>query len=98
MKKKAGREHVRMKDAETGLQIVDPKAIKKASLKYCQYLLNKRKSDNECQTYYSVQKMIHVVRSHWDKSDAEVEALTKDDFEHRLKLLKRKCKGKYNFI
>ena len=42
--------------------------------------------------------MIHVVRSHWDKNEAAEEALTKDDFENRLKLLKKKCKEKYNFI
>jgi hypothetical protein len=67
-------------------------------VKYCQDLLNTRNGDNEYETYYFVQKMIHVVRSHWDKNEAAEEALTKDDFENRLKLLKKKCKEKYNFI
>ena len=96
--KKAGQEQICMKDPETGLQIFDPRAIKKASLKYCQDLLNTRNGDNEYETYYFVQKMIHVVRSHWDKNEAAEEALTKDDFDNRLKLLKKKCKEKYNFI
>ena len=61
--KKTGQEQICMKDPVTGLQIFDPKEIKKASLKYCQDLLNVRNSDND---YENVAK--NLAKSKWGMS------------------------------
>ena len=83
-----------MKHPETNLEMFEPKEIKSASLQYCVNLLTKKNCHDEYKDYYYIQDMIHPLRC----EDEEDEEFKMKDFNRRMKILKTKCKNKYQFI
>ena len=86
-----------MKHPQTNLEIYEPKEIKAVSLQYCVDLLTKRKVDEEFKDNYYLQDIIHLLRCKEDETE-EYPELELAEFEKRMKILKNKCKDKYEFI
>ena len=95
--KKCGQEQTPMMDPDSKLMLYDPASIKKASLKYCQDLLNNRPFHDEFEMDYYVQDLIHFVRAN-EENDDQNNVMNISDFENRLKIIQKKCKSKYDFI
>ena len=95
--KKSNQEQVSMKDPQTNLEIYEPNEIKAVSLQYCVDLLTKRRFDEEFKDSYYLQDILHLLRCEDDESE-EYPELELAEFEKRMKILKNKCKDKYEFI
>ena len=95
--KKTNQEQVAMKHPETDLEIFEPKEIKSASLEYCVNLLTKKNCHEEYKDDFYIQDMIHLLRCE-EEEDDEYNELQFDDFNNRMKVLKTKCKEKYQFV
>jgi hypothetical protein len=67
------------------------------SLQYCVDLLTKRRVDEEFKDNYYLQDIIHLLRCEEDEPE-EYPELELEEFEKRMKILKNKCKDKYEFI
>ena len=95
-KSKDGPELVAMKDPKTDDFIFSPDKLKEVSLKYCANLLDNQKVDKDFADEIECEKLVHYSRMKEDTDD--VEELSRDEFEKRLKLLGTKSKEKYKFL
>ena len=95
-KSKDGPELVAMKDPETDDFIFSPDKLKEVSLKYCANLLDNQKVDKDFADEIECENLVHYSRMKEDTDD--VEEMSRDEFEKRLKLLATKSKEKYKFL
>ena len=70
--------------------------LKEVSLKYCANLLDNQKVDKDFADEIECENLVHYPRMKEDTND--VEELSRDEFEKRLKLLATKSKEKYKFL